>query len=330
MRKGFTLIELMIVLAIPGLRQSLRASNERNASASLRTVGVAQADFRSNHRDNNRVQDFWTADVAGLYAIDNTPTGTPSPVPIRLIEVSVAPADLFPRFPGILSSGAYGTPVSTYGPTAAKAGYGYIALGTDEQVSASGGNGMYRQATDGTGEEVHNASRFGFAAVPDVYGSSGSKVFIVNEAGTIFQRDFGMALPAQAGFPPPSPNGTWNFHWPTDAERYARWSKLDRGRDIAYGGYAIAMDMESGGPIVGLSARRPLPPLRWGSRPFPLRLPRSSAPAAVREASRSPTVPRSPTRSESRRSKDPCARTSRRPWSRRTALRRPISRRGSG
>lgn len=37
------------------------------ASASLRTISEAEADFISDGREANRVDDFWTADIAGLY-----------------------------------------------------------------------------------------------------------------------------------------------------------------------------------------------------------------------------------------------------------------------
>src|SRR5258706_15614178 len=77
---GFTLIELMIVIAIiaviaaiaiPGLLSSQRASNERNASTTLKTLTSAEADFRANDRDGNKGADFWTGDVKGLYTMTN-------------------------------------------------------------------------------------------------------------------------------------------------------------------------------------------------------------------------------------------------------------------
>src|SRR6188508_3146890 len=106
-KKGFTLIELMIVIAIiaiiaaiaiPGLLSSRRASNERTASTSLKTLSSAEADFRANDRDWNHVNDFWTGDVKGLYTMTSADVRgagiSPNDPPIKLIEMEVAAADV--------------------------------------------------------------------------------------------------------------------------------------------------------------------------------------------------------------------------------------------
>jgi hypothetical protein len=90
-----------------------RVSNERNASATLKTVTSAQADFRANDRDGNKVNDFWRGDIAGLYALK--PKGETEA--IKLIELSMAGADDRPV-----------TDMTAYTVRAPKAGYWYRAL----------------------------------------------------------------------------------------------------------------------------------------------------------------------------------------------------------
>ena len=138
------------------------ASNEREASAALKQIASAEADFRSNDRDGNRVQDFWVGDVVGLYRYG------------RLIDLSLAEADARPLRPAV--------------PTA-RAGYYFIAMqlyGDD-----SGTLLVYGQDTDGSGRKVHNPSSFAFCAYPAVYGVTGRQTFIISEGNTILTFDTG-------------------------------------------------------------------------------------------------------------------------------------------
>src|SRR3954470_19647882 len=170
--KGFTLIELMIVIAIiaiiaaiaiPGLLSSQRASNERNASTSLKTLTSAEADFRANDRDWNHVNDFWTADVKGLYtmssaAVSGSSNSTLDPA-IKLIELSIASADA----DGTRFAIADNCDLSQFAVSSAKAGYWYQALLTDNSISGAV-ESTYKTDTGGTPtmSTCHNTSKFAF------------------------------------------------------------------------------------------------------------------------------------------------------------------------
>jgi prepilin-type N-terminal cleavage/methylation domain-containing protein len=238
-KKGFTLIELMIVIAIiaiiaaiaiPGLLSSQRASNERSASTSLKTLSTAEADFRANDRDWNHVNDFWTFNVSGLYTMTSAAVAgsaganaTSDPA-IKLIELSVASADS--------NSGQAGTTtemaaLSTFAVPSAKAGYWYIALvndmavaGTTDQTYAVDTQGMPTMGT------CHNTSKFGFLAFPDSQ-SSGKFVFIVNENNTIFRSATTTAVKPSTVTPPGTFASAPYTDWPSDTNLKSFWSKLD-------------------------------------------------------------------------------------------------------
>lgn len=198
---GFTLLELIIIIAviaviaaiaIPGLVSAQRAANERNASASLKTVVTANHDFRANDRDANRIIDFWTGDVAGLCLIvPQVGAAAPSTLAysgaIRLIELSMAGAD------GAFGGGIrYST--SMHVPAAAsivafrpKAGYWYSCLVNEVSATTTV---PYHVDTDGASNTLwgacHSTDRFGFVAFPGTL-SIGRVAFIVSHEGVVFK-----------------------------------------------------------------------------------------------------------------------------------------------
>ena len=235
-KKGFTLIELMIVIAIiaiiaaiaiPGLLSSQRASNERNASTSLKTLTSAEADFRANDRDWNHVNDFWTGDVKGLYtmtsaAVTGNTVSTTDPA-IKLIELSMASTDA----DGTTFANNENTALSNYAVPSAKAGYWYQALVNDNAMTGSV-EMTYKIDTGGTPTlgTCHNTSKFGFLAFPDSQ-SAGKYCFIVNENNTIFRSATSGAVKTGTSNPPGAfATGTY-ANFPNDTNLKSYWSKLD-------------------------------------------------------------------------------------------------------
>lgn len=157
-----------------------KSSNERNASTTLKTFASAQADFRANDRDGNRVNDFWSADVSGLYRIDRGGA-------IKLIERSAASADARPVVPlgkeGTLpgAKDLDATKFVSLGPSSSKAGYSFTVI-------------KKYQDRDGTSKKYdmgngRNYARFGICAYPAEYPKNGTRTFIINEENTVFWKD---------------------------------------------------------------------------------------------------------------------------------------------
>jgi prepilin-type N-terminal cleavage/methylation domain-containing protein len=236
-RKGFTVLEVLIVivvigiiaaLAIPGLISSQRSSYERNSSTSLKTLCVAEADFKANDRDSNKVADYWTADVKGLYTMTSYSApgnagGTVDP-PLRLIDISIAAADA----DGVTHpAGGENMDVTQFGVMSHKGGYWYAALTTDS--NASGPEASYMQDTGGIPAmgSVHNINKYGFISFPESP-SFGKYVFIVNENAAVFRSALTTNVRLGIAVPPGTTGilGTYKA-WPDDAGIKSWWSKLD-------------------------------------------------------------------------------------------------------
>jgi len=172
MRSGFTLIELMIVvaiialiaaIAIPSLLRSRMSANETAAIAACRAYVTAQETY---HRTD------WNHDGVLEYA--QTLSGNNS-----LYETVAGAADIQ------LIDGAFANAEGNPGAVNPKAGYVFRV----QRWKMSNGNlVVYFSGT-------HMVYGFGLSAVPASYDSTGRNSFQVNEAGVTYQCDRGASAP---------------------------------------------------------------------------------------------------------------------------------------
>jgi type II secretory pathway pseudopilin PulG len=216
------IIAVIAAIAIPGLINSQRSANERSASTSLKTVTSAEADFKANDRDGNRVNDFWTANVAGLFTMTSAVQAGNNDPAIKLIDLALAGADADAT---VFPAGGENTLITTYTVSTSKANYWYCSLLSDRTVS--GAEADYTLNTGGSLDmgEVHNVSRYGMCAWPDSY-NAGRFAYIVNEGNAIFRRALTSNIRPSVTNPPGKPAGAYS-EWPADADLKSYWTKLD-------------------------------------------------------------------------------------------------------
>ncbi|HEX7899444.1 MAG TPA: DUF2950 family protein [Planctomycetota bacterium] len=157
-------------------RSMCRSGNERNATASLKTLASAQADYRGNDRDGNKLQEYWRSDISGFYGV--LPAG--STEMIKLIELSVAGADGAPAGKADIGDAGPGqVALDRYTVPAPKAGYLFRSL----------------RHADEAPDALDRHNRFAACAYPANYEVSGVMTFIIDENNTIFFRDLGRPGP---------------------------------------------------------------------------------------------------------------------------------------
>jgi prepilin-type N-terminal cleavage/methylation domain-containing protein len=182
--RGFTLIELMIVIAIiaiiaaiaiPSLLKSKISANEKSAISTLRNLVTTEEQWKQGDPDRNGLADYWTADVSGLYRVEN-----PEGDPIKEISFDVARADYCP-----LGNGTEGlADLDSADRAVSKAGYFYAAF-----VQMLGSDLNETHLPDGD-DPYLNTNKFAFQAFPEVYDTTGRNAFIVCQEGrTIWRRD---------------------------------------------------------------------------------------------------------------------------------------------
>jgi hypothetical protein len=225
---GAVVVLFIGVMVIPGLFSSGRASNDRRTHAALKVLASAEADFRGNDRDWNHENDFWTADVKGLYTMKSsavagaTPNSTSDPS-IRLIDLSTAAADADETF---YSAGGENVPLSEFALTSAKAGYWFAALRADLSTTPPTAYARHAQGK-AVMEQVRHESKFGFLMFPDSLAAA-RYVYIVNEGNTVYRapatvpcRSSGTLPPGVRGIP------AAYLNWPDEKTMKAHWTMLD-------------------------------------------------------------------------------------------------------
>lgn len=178
MKKGFTLIELMIVvaiiaiiaaIAIPNLLRSRMAANESAAIAACKTFAEAEDIYRRTDWDSDGVLEYATA-INGNNSLFEKNAGSGD---LTLVDAAFANAE--------------GDP----GTAQPKAGYVFSVM-TGQGANAPGGSKTYIVA--GTGTSVNSMTLgYSLSAIPASYDGTGRNSFQINNTGTVYQQDRGSA-----------------------------------------------------------------------------------------------------------------------------------------
>lgn len=203
MKKGFTLIELMIVIAIiaiiaaiaiPSLIKSKISANEGAGAAGLKTFNGMMATFKTKGAQaRGKVYPSGVGVLVndgkycGLYYEVNNAGDR-----VTLIGVADANADC--RADGDTDS--LDDP-ATYVPVIKTTGVAVLQAAATFNCSAKQGYwyGLARSiGTLASYNSTYARNHYALCAFPEDYGNTGESTFVINEEGTVYKMDFGTAV----------------------------------------------------------------------------------------------------------------------------------------
>lgn len=171
----------------PPVKSAVALENESFACVALRELVGAQSEWRRKDLDENGVADYWTLDVAGFHALplSRASGGRPS------IDLPFALADLSPR------TYAWDPPVQPR----ARLGYLFQAMIENEKGQPYNETAAvlpwqcFKTEEQEAKVPCGNRYKFAFCAVPEKYGETGYRTFIVSEEGVSYGLDTGGSEP---------------------------------------------------------------------------------------------------------------------------------------
>jgi hypothetical protein len=163
---GLAFISIIAAIAIPNLLRSRMAANESAAIAGCKTYAEAQEIYRRTDWDGDGVLEY-AQSIKGAYSLFERQAGAGD---LQLVDSAFASAEDTGRGTAIPKAGYFFRVLTSQGPNAPGGREDYV----------SGGNMVLGYA---------------LVACPVEWDASGRNTFLINQTGTVYQKDLGAQTP---------------------------------------------------------------------------------------------------------------------------------------